>query len=149
MMRTLRLSVLLLCCLLLAGCAPKAKKPLAEAVAQALSGMDGMVAMTEDDLEMMTGLTPEDYAEMVCLAAEDGLTAREAIVLRARDAEGAKAAVRALEEYLDNRRTETRDYLPDAYSLLSRARVSVRGLTAALIVGEHSAEETARLLQGE
>ena len=58
-------------------------------------------------------------------------------------------AIRQMENYLEMRRKETRNYLPEAYQLLTQAKVETKGLTAALISGAGAAEETKAILAGE
>lgn len=141
--------VLVMILSVLAGCAPKEKKPLSEALPLALTSMEGMTKMPADELEMVADVTADEYDECIYYVASDGLTAREAVVVRAKDAANAKTVSAKLESYLNNRRTETRDYLPDQYQVLLKAKVEVKNNTVALIIGEKCAEETKRLMAGE
>ena len=148
---------LLTAMLLLTGCGNhaqtgastgKAALSLRDAVNEAASDAAGLVALTKEDLSDIMGIEPEDYLEAVYLQSAD-LSGREIVAFRAKDAEGAKRIAQQLETYLEQRRKETRDYLPDAYKLLTDARVESKRLTIALFVGEKSSEETAKLLVGE
>ena len=141
---------LLLVISMLCGCAQKEIKPLEEAVSAALiGGTAGLVEFPADELEMIADITQDDFTECVYLVSEDGLSAREAIVLRAKDDAKARRIAENLEGYLTRRQNETRDYLPDDYALLVNAKVERKQNTVALIVGEQAAEETKRLLAGE
>ena len=53
-----------------------------------------------------------------------------------------------LQNYLEGRRTETKNYLPEAYSLLSEAEVVREGCLVMLVIGEQADEEI-RLLTAE
>lgn len=140
---------LLLSALLLSGCSAEPRQPLAEKAAASLVDAAGLMPFPLEELEMTMDLTREDYEEVVWLVSEDGVSAREVIVLRAKDREKATEAAEKLEAYRQRRLRETRDYLPDEYALLNAARVESRGRTAALIVGEYAPRETEKLLQGE
>lgn len=145
---------LLLLPLLLTGCQtaesqPKAVLPLNEAAARALNGADQLIEYTADDLADMTGILPEMYTEAVFLMDSDTLSGREAVIVRAKDADSLKTVRDALNTYLAQRMQETRAYLPDAYKLQSEARVDTKNLTAALIIGPDAAAETRALLAGE
>ena len=145
---------LMLLAVTLAGCQGKeaqkaAALPLREAVEKALTDKDDLVTYTADDLTDLMGILPEDYTEALFLVGSDSLSGREIIAVRAKDAASLKKTTEALNNYLSQRMEETRNYLPDAYKLQSQAKVESKNLTAALIIGAHSAEETKAFLAGE
>jgi hypothetical protein len=144
---------LLLLATALTGCqekpAEKTALPLREAVEKALADKADLVAYTADDLTDLMGIMPEDYTEALFLVGSDSLSGREIIAVRARDAATLKKITDALNNYLSQRMEETRNYLPDAYKLQSQAKAESKNLTAVLIVGAHSAEETKAFLAGE
>lgn len=149
------LIALMLIALTLSGCQQektaekKASLPLREAVEKALTDKDGLVAYTADDLTDLMGILPEDYTEALFLMGSDSLSGREIIAVRAKDASSLKKITEALNNYLTQRKQETRNYLPDAYKLQTQTKVETRNLTAVLIVGAHTAEETRTFLAGE
>lgn len=149
------LIALMLVALTLSGCQQEktaekmASLPLREAVEKALTDKDGLVAYTADDLTDLMGILPEDYTEALFLMGSDSLSGREIIAVRAKDASSLKKITEALNNYLTQRKQETRNYLPDAYKLQTQTKVETRNLTAVLIVGAHSAEETRTFLAGE
>ncbi len=150
------LIALLLIAVTLAGCqsstenAPKAAAlPLREAIESALTDKENLVAYTADDLADLMGILPEDYTEALFLMGSDSLSGREIIAARAKDSDSLKKITEALNNYLAQRQQETRNYLPDAYKLQTQAKVETKNLTAVLIVGAHSAEETKAFLAGE
>ena len=150
---TLILCLGLLACAL-AGCgqpvekAPAAPRPLKEAVAAVAADAGELVAIPAADLEDVLGIPPEDYSEFVYLQ-ENSLSGREILVLRAADAEAAQRVRGRVEAYLERRRKETDNYLPEAYKLLMAAKVEVKNHTVALIVGEQAADEVRKLMAGE
>ena len=150
------LIALLLIAVTLAGCqsgtetAPKAAAlPIKEAIESALTDKENLVAYTADDLTDLMGILPEDYTEALFLMGSDSLSGREIIAVRAKDSASLKKITEALNNYLAQRQQETRNYLPDAYKLQTQAKVETKNLTAVLIVGAHSAEETKAFLAGE
>ena len=154
MKRAFLLIGIMLLAMLFAGCQEKnaekaAALPLREAVEKALTDKDSLVAYTADDLTDLMGILPEDYTEALFLVGSDSLSGREIIAVRAKDASSLKKTADALQNYLSQRMEETRNYLPDAYKLQSQAKVESKNLTAVLIVGAHSAEETKAFLAGE
>ena len=97
--------------------------------------------------ELLEGM-PEEYQEAVYLQSAD-MSGREIVAFRAKDAEAAKRIAQRLETYLEQRRKEARDYLPDAYRLLTDARVESKRLTVALFVGAKASDESTKFLAGE
>ena len=141
--------LLLALALLLCGCGAAPKKPLDETVSAALVDKNGLMDFPADELEMIADITADGYTEYVYLTSEDGVSAREVIVLRAKDRQTAADIRQKLTDYLERRRIETRDYLPDEYQLLSQAKVESKNLTVALIIGKDAARETEALLKQE
>lgn len=146
--------LLVLVPLLLTGCQSggnqeKTALPLSDALSKALGDMEALVAYTADDLSDIMGILPEDYTEAAFLVGSDSLSGREAIAVRAKDANALKTVKDALNNYLSQRMQETRNYLPDAYKLQSEARVETKNLTAVLFIGPNAAEETRTFLAGE
>lgn len=156
MKKLLLIAVLALCVCLAAGCAAnpsaqdasKARLPLREAVEKAAADAAGLTELTADDLSDVLGIEPEEYTEFVYLQ-DDGLNGREILVLRAADADAAARLKEQVDSYLEQRRRETQNYLPEAYRLLNAAAVRTKGTTVALIVGADAARETDALLAGE
>ena len=151
--RTL-IAALLLFALLLTGCqgtkdTPKEALTLKEAVENAVRDKDSLVAYTAEDLSDILGIMPEDYTEALFLMGSDSLSGREVIAVRAKDSAGLQKAKKAMENYLAQRKEETRNYLPDAYKLQSDARVETKNLTAVLFIGPNAAEESRAFLAGE
>lgn len=127
--------------------ASTADQPLRELVDSVMNA-EGLVSMPKSDLEDVIGIDPADFREAVYLQ-DDGMGGREVLVLRAADKDAAARIAELLEDYLEQRRKETRNYLPEAYKLLEAARVETKNLTVALISGEKASEQSAQLLAGE
>ena len=101
-----------------------------------------------EDLTDMAGILPEDYTDFVFLQG-DVLEGREILILRAKDEDAAGRLAGLMENYLERRRDENRNYAPKAYQALSAARVERKGLLLVLISGGDAEAETAQILTGE
>ena len=159
MKKTVLTAMLLLLTVFLAGCggdaARKTSEPtqnpamtLQEKVEKAAADARDLVPLTDEDLLDVLGIEPEEYSDFVYLQ-ENGLGGREILVIRAADNDAAGRVKQRVENYLEQRRLETQNYLPAAYQLLRAAKVETKGLTVALFVGEKAAEETKAVLAGE
>ena len=129
---------LLLSLLILAGCqaAPETQSdiPLQETMRQALKDPDAFIPYTAEDLYDLTGISPEDYSEALFLRDRDTLSGREAILIRAKDAQAVQRIKEPLHHYLSQRKAETRNYLPNSYRLLCSSAFQYDGLTVSLLV---------------
>ena len=148
------LLVLMLC--VLAGCGNQTNEPavstltmpLSELVTKMVPGADQMANLPAMDLEDIIGIEPGEYTEAVYLQST-ALEGGEAVVVRAVDGEAAKGIAAMLENYRQRRCDETKNYVPEAYKLLSETSVQRKNNTVALIVTEKAAEVTTKLLAGE
>ena len=91
---------------------------------------------------------PEDYTEFVFLQSE-GTDGREILAVRAADKEAAERVAALAEKYLERRMKETRNYAPEAYQLLSEAKVRTKNLTVVLVIGQDASKEADFILAGE
>jgi hypothetical protein len=153
MKRLMLIALCLMMTLCLTACgqpkaASTADKPLQELVDSVTGEMTGLVSMPKTDLEDVIGIDPADFTEAV-YRQDDQMGGQEIVVLRANDKDAAQRIAALLESYLDQRRKETRNYLPEAYKLLEKAKVETKNNTVALISAEKAAEITTRLLAGE
>ena len=160
------LLVLLLAAVLLTGCgssqpaAPAAKEaavpeqtdapvsPETARLPEASEETAGSLKAAVEAATDMTGIVPEDVADFVFLQG-NGMDGREILVIRAKDEASADRVASLLEKYLERRKKEHRDYAPDAYKLLTDAKVERKGLLLAVISGKNAAAELSALLSGE
>ena len=167
MKKTLAILLLLAMALTLTACGNKTEEKTEAAVSQApaeapaaaaktlqeladsvLSDAADLAPFSAEELQDMTGIAPEDCADFVFLQG-NGMDGREILVIRAKDEAAADRVAKQLEEYLERRKEEHRDYAPDAYKLLSDAAVQRKGLLLAVVSGSDAAAESAALLAGE
>ena len=133
-----RLALALALCLLLAGCAGGAAKTAdLSAVQAALSAsydLDGMMALSEDDLLDMYGIRMEDVKQYVALIARTGTSADEILLFEGRDADAAARIRAQLDKRYQAKLNEAKDYLPDEYAKISACKVTESGGYVSLIV---------------
>ena len=163
MKKILAVILLLVLALMLTACGNKTEEKKEETPSQAsaaaaqtlqeradalLSDAADLAPFTAEELQDMTGIAPEDCADFVFLQG-NGMDGREILVIRAKDDAAADRVAKQLDEYLERRKEEHRDYAPDAYKLLSEASVARKGLLLAVVSGSDAAAESAALLAGE
>ena len=130
--------------------APASDAPasLAEKVNMIAEDSGNLAALTAEDLEDVLGAVPADYTEFVFLQSE-GMDGRELLAVRAADRDAAGRVAGMAEAYLERRLKETRNYAPEAYKLLSEAKVRTKNLTVVLAVGPNGTQEADFILAGE
>ena len=121
---------------------------LEKALRVAEDGKD-LIRMNEDDLFDLIGIEPEEYTDYAYLADNNALSGREIIVLRAIDRNTAHNLAVKLENYREQRMRATRNYLPEAYRLLSEAEVLQGDLLVVLSIAAPNPQEAGLLLQEE
>ena len=134
------------------GSAPqKEVLPLADAAKKAFVDFDQLTEYDGEEFYDIVGVAPDDYTEFVYRTGENGigLVAREIILVRAKDSDAVKRIAGALAHYRERRQTETRTYAPDIFTMIEKSAVSVKNLTAALIISGDSPAETKKFLSGE
>ena len=130
--------------------APASDAPasLAEKVNMIAEDAGNLAALTAEDLEDVLGAVPADYTEFVFLQSE-GMDGRELLAVRAADRDAAGRVAGMAEAYLERRLKETRNYAPEAYKLLSEAKVRTKNLTVVLAVGPNGTQEVDFILAVE
>ena len=130
--------------------APASDAPasLAEKVNMIAEDAGNLAALTAEDLEDVLGAVPADYTEFVFLQSE-GMDGRELLAVRAADRDAAGRVAGMAEAYLERRLKETRNYAPEAYKLLSEAKVRTKNLTVVLAIGPNGTQEADFILAGE
>ena len=148
--------LLLAAACLLTGCgkkeeaapAPTEALTLQQRVEAAAGDAKDLAPLSAEDLTDALGAEPEDVAEFVYLQ-ETGFGGREILAVRAKDKEAADRLEEMMGHYLEQRREETWDYAPEAYKLLSQAKVARKNLLLVMISGKDAEKETELLLVGE
>ena len=165
MKKTLTVICALILTAFLTGCGEKKEEPakneiinptavteifsLTDAVHKAVPDAETLFPLNEEDLMDELGIGSDLYSEFVFLKSNNGMDGREILVIRAKNESASGEIRKAAESYLQRRRDEARNYAPEAYELLTAAKVQVKGKTVALIVGADADAETNVLLAGE
>ena len=153
--RTIWILLLAAACIL-TGCgkkeeaapAPTEALTLQQRVEAAAADAKDLAPLSAEDLADALGAEPDEVDEFVYLQ-ETGMGGREILAVRAKDKETADRLEEMMGHYLEQRRNETWDYAPEAYQLLSQAKVARKNLLLVMISGKEAAKETEQLLAGE
>lgn len=147
-MRTL--CIFLVCAaLLLCACGENgAKMSAREYVSGNPEAIEGLTEMPVDLIYDLTGLETEKYTDILFYESEDGLGASCLIVLVGKDAAAADEAESCLNNYLEQRKDETRNYLPEDYALLEKAVLKRKGNTVLLCAGKNSEKTSSGIMNG-
>ena len=126
-----------------------AEEALLDKALRILEDGKDLIQMNEDDLLDLIGIDPDEYSDYAYLADSDALSGREVIVLRARDKDAVQSLVAKLENYREQRMRATRNYLPEAYRVLSEAEVLQEDLLVVLSIAAPDPQEADLLLLEE
>ncbi len=144
----------MLAALLLGGCGAKESIPAAvpvsleDKVFAACKDIGELIRLPAGDLTDLIGIEQEDIREAYWLGSS-GLDGREILAIRALDTQAALRAEELLKGYLEQRRQEAKNYLPEVYQLLTDTDVARKNCTLVLCVGADAKAETKALLDGE
>lgn len=146
MAKKIMMMVLALCIVIASACAEEA---LLDRVKRIAEDGEDLIEMDEDDLYDIIGIEPDEYTDFAYLTDHDALSGREVIVLLASDEEAAQSVAEKLENYREQRMRVTRNYLPEAYRVLSEAEVLQEDLLVVLTIAPPDPQEAGLLLQEE
>ena len=145
MLALMTAGILLICCSI-AGA--ETEDPFRTMILSVLEDGEELEEMYLDDLSDLLGIEPSQYVEALWLMS-DGLDGREVLVIRAVDEENAEEIREMLEIYLELRRKETQNYLPEAFQLLKAAEVLREDDLLMLIVGRNAQKEIKALIAAQ
>lgn len=153
-------AILFLCLIIsvivLSGCGEQKAKnetagertPMVEKVRSVIPDTEELAELTEDDLADILGIQPEDYTEFVFLQSS-GTDGREILAIRTKDRNAADRVAAQAKDYLERRRNETRNYIPELYQLLNNTNVMTGNMTVVLVVGQDAETEANKILKDE
>jgi len=145
MLALMMAGILMICCSI-AGA--ETEDPFRTMILSVLEDGEELEEMYLDDLSDLLGIEPSQYVEALWLMG-DGLDGREVLVIRAVDEENAEEIREMLEIYLELRRKETQNYLPEAFQLLKAAEVLREDDLLMLIVGRNAQKEIKALIAAQ
>ena len=135
--------------LFVAAAASAEEETLLEKTVRIAEDGENLGPINEDDMLDMIGIGPDEYTDYAYLADYNALSAREVIVVRAKDEDAAKTIAEKLENYREQRMRETRNYQPEAYRVLNEAEVLQKDLLVVLSIAAPDPAEAELLLQEE
>ena len=135
--------------LFVAAAASAEEETLLEKTVRIADDGENLGPINEDDMLDIIGIGPDEYTDYAYLADYNALSAREVIVVRAKDEDAAKTIAEKLENYREQRMRETRNYQPEAYRVLNEAEVLQKDLLVVLSIAAPDPAEAELLLQEE
>lgn len=151
-MKKSMLMLLLVLCLVLAGCSAKESAPLTTAgIADAVAKSTGFVALTdanESYLEKYLMIEADDLASWVMRRDATRATPEMILVLEVKPGADQAAIKQAVQEYHDEQIFQYRDYQPGQVYKLENARVLENGAFIVLAVAPDAAKVNAALGNG-
>lgn len=131
-------------CLCLAGCggAPAEEVDLHAAMEEMLAEapIAEALELTEEDMLNFYGIEASQMEDFAATACSMGIEADELVLVKAVDEDGAQAVEELLQQRLENRRSEFRNYSPEEYEVLTQGSVERNGLYVRLIVSPEAEE---------
>ena len=148
--------IILVFCLLisLSACGETAKKEesaplnLQEIYESMLAAEEtpAMVLVPPDKGELLFGIPADACVQNVTAICQDSLRADEIWLIEAKDEAAAGQIESLAKARIEQKASELKDYLPEQYAVVQKARVIRRGNTVALMISP-AAEELAKLFQ--
>ena len=102
--------------------------------------IQGSLQLTDTDMLNFYGIDTDTLESYSAEMAADGITANEVVLVKAKDEESAKTVETKLQNRLDARRNEFKNYLPDQYAVVEKSEVKRDGVYVRLIMSPYQDE---------
>ena len=102
--------------------------------------IEGSIQLTEDDMLNFYGIESDKMEAFAAELAADGITAKEIVLVKAKDEDSAKDVETKLQNRLEARRNEFNNYLPDQYAIVEKSEVKRDGVYVRLIISPQQDE---------
>ena len=102
--------------------------------------IEGGIELSQDDMLNFYGIQSEDMESFAANLAADGITAKEIVLVKAKDEDSAKDVETKLQNRLEARRNEFNNYLPDQYAIVEKSEVKRDGVYVRLIISPQQEE---------
>lgn len=138
-------------CLCLAGCGGRTAAEvdlhtvMEEMLAEA--SIAEPMELTEEDMLNFYGIEASQMKDFAAVTCSMGIEADELVLVEAVDEDSAQAVEALLQQRLENRKSEFRNYSPEEYEVLTQGSVERDGVYVRLIVSPQS-EELAAIYDG-
>jgi hypothetical protein len=113
----------------------------------AAAPIDDPLTLTEGDMLDFYGIQGEDMSEFAATMCSNGISAQEIVLVKAVSEDSAKTVEEKLQNRLENRKSELKDYLPDQYEIVSNCQVVRDGVYVRLIISPEE-EQLVEIYQG-
>lgn len=109
--------------------------------------IDEPLTLAQGDMLDFYGIQADDMEDFAATLCSNGISAQEIVLVKAKDGDSAKRVEEKLQNRLDNRKSELKDYLPDQYDIVSQCQVKRDGVYVRLIISPEE-EALAEIYQG-
>ena len=96
--------------------------------------IDDPLTLGESDMLDFFGIQSDSMEQFAAVTCSNGISAQEIVLVKATDEDSAKAVEEKLQNRLDSRKAEAKDYLPDQYAILEECEVKRDGVYVRLII---------------
>lgn len=96
--------------------------------------LSDMMELIESDLLDIYGIESSDAAQFCGCILGDGISPDEIVMIKAANEDAAQRVRQSLENRLQNKINEAKGYNPDAYALMQKSKVSIKGVYVSMIV---------------
>ena len=151
MKKLLSVTALIAVCALLFGACSSSAKPLGDIFGEiktTYSVTDLVEYSDAADLNRFYGIAAEDVKEFAGGVNNSGVDQEEIVMILAADSDAADRIKTALENRLQSKLNETKNYNPEQYAIVEKSSVDVDNLYVSLFISEHSAQMKADYRKG-
>lgn len=133
-------AMLLLVCLLLAGCTAKAPEididfhAVMSSIESDVGLVEHMADMTASDIELLYGIQGSEITQYAGKYNDSGVLADEIIMLEAVDEAAAAVLKERVQQRYDRKAAESKDYLPEEYSKITACEVTQNGRFVSMFI---------------
>lgn len=104
--------------------------------------VDDPFVMNENDLLDFFGIKEGDLEEFAAVTCGNGISAQEIVLVKAVDEDSAETVQEKLDNRLESRAAQAKDYLPEEYEIIQACETTRHGVYVSMIVHpEHESLE--------
>lgn len=96
--------------------------------------VDDPFVMNENDLLDFFGIQETDWEEFAAVTCGNGISAQEIVLVKAVDEDSAEAVQGKLDDRLESRAAQAKDYLPEEYEIIQACETTRHGVYVSMIV---------------
>ena len=96
--------------------------------------VDDPFVMNENDLLDFFGIQETDWEEFAAVTCGNGISAQEIVLVKAVDEDSAETVQEKLDDRLESRAAQAKDYLPEEYEIIQACETTRHGVYVSMIV---------------